>query len=136
MIEEKIKVEEGSRTPLQRTTQRAYKRPTPQHSQKNRFLESSSTQPSFQDNRTCFKCGTKGHIAKNCKTVPYLVKLYKEHGERHDAHVTLSARMWKRITVKEANQFVTEYTDHGIKFEKRHGNMSCPCIVHFMSRIP
>ena len=82
------KLEKRSRTPLQRTTQRAYKRPTPQPSQKNRFSESPSTQPFFQDNRTCFECGTKGHIAKSCKTAPHLVKLYKEHDERHDAHAT------------------------------------------------
>lgn len=36
----------------------------------------------------CFKCGTKGHIAKNCKIDPHFVKLYKEHGERpHATHV-------------------------------------------------
>jgi hypothetical protein len=28
------------------------------------------------------------HIARSCKTAPHLVKLYKEHGERHDAHAT------------------------------------------------
>ena len=73
---------------MQRTTQRAYKRPVPHPSQRNRFSESPSTQPVFQDNRTCFKCGTKGHIAKSCKTAPHLVKFYKEHGERHDKHAT------------------------------------------------
>ena len=82
------KLEKRGQTPLQRTAQRAYKRPAPQPSQRNRFSESPSTQPVFQDNRTCFKCGTKGHIAKSCKTALHLVKLYKEHGERHDAHTT------------------------------------------------
>jgi len=80
--------EKKCRIPLQRTIQRAYKQPTPQSSQKNRFSGSPSTRPVFQDTRMCFKCGTKGHIAKSCKTAPHLVKLYMDHGKRHDAHAT------------------------------------------------
>lgn len=63
-------------------------RSAPQFSQKNRFSKSPSTQAVFQDTRTCFKCGTKGHIAKNCKIASHLVQLYKKHGERHEAHTT------------------------------------------------
>ena len=36
----------------------------------------------------CFKCGTKGHIAKNCETAPLIVRLHNEHGERHHTHTT------------------------------------------------
>ena len=39
-------------------------------------------------------------------------------------------------TVREVNQFVTEHADHRIKFEKKHGGMPCPNMVHFMSHIP
>ena len=73
---------------MHRTTQRAYKQPPSQSSQNDRFSEFPYTQLVFQDTRTCFKCGTKGHIAKNCKIASHLVQLYKKHGERHEAHTT------------------------------------------------
>lgn len=37
-------------------------------------------------------------------------------------------------SVREVNQFVSEYADYRKKFEKIHGDMPCPG-MHFMSRI-
>ena len=38
-------------------------------------------------------------------------------------------------TVREANQFITEHAEQRKEFEKKHGDMLCLGIVHFMSRI-
>ena len=38
-------------------------------------------------------------------------------------------------TIWKVNQFVTEHAEYIKEFEKKHGGMPCPCIVHFMSRI-
>ena len=37
-------------------------------------------------------------------------------------------------TVREVNKFVTEHAEYRKEIEKKHGGMSCPSIVHFMSR--
>ena len=39
-------------------------------------------------------------------------------------------------TVREVNQFVTEHVDFRKEFEKKLGDMPCPSILYFMSRIP
>lgn len=67
------KSERMNRTPMHKKTYGACKWPTLQSSQKGRFSELLSTRQFFRDIRTYFKCGTKGHIAKSCKTALHLV---------------------------------------------------------------
>ena len=37
-----------------------------------------STEPPQQEQRSCYKCGRKGHIAKDCRARDYVASMYKE----------------------------------------------------------
>ena len=45
----------------------------------NSNFRKSSTGPPQQELRNCYKCGWKGHIAKDCRAPDYIANIYKEH---------------------------------------------------------
>jgi hypothetical protein len=71
---------------------------------KSNSSNSKPYQPRAQpDTRSCFKCGRKGHVARDCRADDHLVKMYKElqelKGKQREVH-TLDAPSLEKIDLE------------------------------------
>ena len=87
--------------------------------------------------RTCFRCGTKGHVATNCKTADHLVKLYKSSIGQAETH-NLTKENKNPIPSRENNSnfidsmegitFGTYGESHGV-FSPEQVLKECNCLL-------